>query len=84
MILMALMELLKLLIMGIIALLPPLPDMSGIVGFFDTLADVLGVLDKFVDLRVVGVCLSLILSAYSARFIWSVIMWVVRKIPGVS
>lgn len=84
MILMAIMELLKLLIYGIIALLPALPDMSGIISFIDSLSNVISVADIFVDIGVVSVCFGLIIAAYSVRFVWSVVMWVVRKIPGVS
>lgn len=78
------MELLKLLILGIIALLPVLPDMSGVVSAISALSSVISAVDKWVDVRVVAVCIGVILAAYSVRFIWSIVMWVVRKIPGVS
>lgn len=39
---------------------------------------------RFADLRTLSICLLLILIVYNIKFVWSIIMWIVRKIPGVS
>lgn len=84
MIIMLLMELLKMLILLVLSLFPDLPAVDWLA---ESLAD-FGVMMQgvgmFISVRTVSMCFVLILVCYNARAIWSVIMWVVRKIPGVS
>jgi hypothetical protein len=70
------------LIIGIINLFPKIPaiDTSGLDGIFN----VLSLLDTFVSLRVVSVCFVVVFVFMNAQIIWGIIMWVVRKIPGVE
>lgn len=41
-------------------------------------------LNMFVSVSVVGKCLILVLLVYNIKFVWSILMWLIRKIPGVS
>jgi len=69
-------------VLGIVGLFPPLPVMR-----FDFLDDVIGVIglaDMFVSVHVVAVCFGIIMLVLNAHLIWSVIMWIARKIPGVN
>ena len=40
--------------------------------------------DLLVSMEMVSRCLLVILVIYNIKFGWSVLMWVIRKIPGVS
>lgn len=84
MIIQALLEMLKVVLLFIIGLFPKLPDVGFIRGYVASFVELVSSVNMFVDLRVVGSCVTLILLIYNARAIWSLIMWVVRKIPGVS
>lgn len=84
MLLRLLMELLKLFLLFIIGLVPKFPDMSFVSEWMDPLMELLRSTNRFINLPVLGGCVLTILFFYNVRFIWSIIMWVVRKIPGVS
>lgn len=77
------MELIKALLLGLLSLIPELPSVDW-AGSLDSIRNVLSSVNMFISLPVLGNCLLAVLVCYNARMIWSVIMWVVRKIPGVS
>lgn len=77
------MELIKALLLGLLSLIPELPSVDW-AGSLDSIRNVLVSVNMFISLPVLGNCLLAVLVCYNARMIWSVIMWVVRKIPGVS
>ena len=41
-------------------------------------------MDLFVSMKTVSRCLLVILIVYNIKFGWSILMWIIRKIPGVS
>lgn len=84
MIIKAIMELLKALILFIIGIFPALPEITFLDGFVKGIRALIGSIDAFVSVSVLSSCLLLILLFYNARALWSLVMWVVRKIPGVS
>ncbi len=80
----AILNLLKKLLLFVIGLFPDFPSMSFIKPYIDSFVSVVKSMSQFVSVPVLGVCLMAILLCYNARAIWSIIIWVVRKIPGVS
>lgn len=69
------------LLVGILPQLPSFQELNlDLSGFFS----VVRLLNMFVDLKVVGICAIIILVVYNIKFIWSIFMWLIRKIPGVS
>lgn len=82
MIIEAIFNVLAFLIIGFINLFPTVPKIKtdGLEGVFN----ILSLLDSFINLRVVSVCLVTIYVFMNAQIIWGIIMWVVRKIPGVE
>lgn len=84
MIIKLLMDLLKGLILFVIGLLPSMPDMSGLLGSVEAVISVLLTIDSIISVRLVGTCLGILILIAQADLLWSMIMWVIRKIPGVS
>jgi len=66
-------------VLGIIKLFPTIPKMN--LDFLNWIIRMFSLVDLFVSLRVLSTCLVVIFVVMNARLIWSVIMWVVRKIP---
>ena len=58
--------------------------MTGLIGTVAPVARVLGAVDHFVDLGVVAACVAALFVFANVEFIWGIIMWVIRKIPGVE
>ncbi|GEM_PF-1400855 len=79
-----LMDMVKALILLIISLFPTLPDMSNLVSLIEPLVQLFVNIDSFVSVQLVGTCLGLLFVFSNAELIWSIIMWVIKKIPGVS
>ncbi len=84
MIVRAIMEALKALVLFILGLFPDLPEFTFLEDFAKTFAEIVQSVNAFVDIKVLGVCLVCILLCCHARAIWSVVIWVIRKIPGES
>ena len=84
MVLQAVLDVLKALILFVIGLFPKLPDVSFIRSYVSSFVELARSVNMVLDLKVVGSCFTLILLVYNARAVWSVIIWAVRKIPGVS
>lgn len=40
--------------------------------------------NTFISIPVVGRCMIIILIVYNLKFVWSILMWLIKKIPGVS
>ena len=68
----------------LINLLPKFPSFSGLNVSMSPLFYVVRLLNMFVSLPVVSKCLLIVLVVYNLKFIWSIFMWLLRKIPGVS
>lgn len=86
MIIQSLLDLVKAFILFIIGLFPTLPEtqFNTLFDYLQPVADVINSADMFINIPVCVTCVGLIFLVYNARAIWSLIMWVVRKIPGVS
>ena len=80
----AIMNVLFFLINLIVSLFPKFPSFEELNIDLSPFFAVIKMVNTFVDLRVIGVCLMMILIIYNSKFIWSIFMWLVRKIPGVS
>lgn len=76
-------DLLKALFLFIINLFPTIPS-TGIAAFIEPAKRLIHGINLVISVPLLGTCLTLIIVFYNIRFIWSIIMWVVRKIPGVS
>lgn len=68
----------------LVGLFPAFPRFDGLVVTLDPIAYTIRYLDLIISMRTVSGCLLAILVVYNIKFGWSVLMWVVRKIPGVS
>ena len=75
----------KFLALFIISLMPTFPDFSDALSTgLDPFFDVLFSIGAFVDLGVLSTCLVILFVVMNIDFIFAIIMWIVRKIPGVS
>lgn len=68
----------------LLRLVPRLPSFTGLDTSLAPLFYVLRFVNQFVSLPLVGRCGLIILFVYNLKFGWSIVMWLVRKIPGVS
>ena len=68
----------------LVRLFPAFPRFDNLAVTLDPIAYIIRFLDMFVSLELVSRCLLTILVVYNIKFGWSILMWVVRKIPGVS
>lgn len=67
-----------------VSLLPQFPSFSALQVSISPLLNVLNSVNTFVSLKLVGTCMLIIFVIYNIKFGWSLLMWVIRKIPGVS
>ena len=67
-----------------VSLLPKFPSFSELNASLSPLLSALGSVNSFISLRLVGVCMMVVFVIYNIKFGWSLLMWVIRKIPGVS
>lgn len=79
-----LLDLVKSAILFIIRLFPTLPEMDFLTDSLDAVLSVLVAIDSFVSVRLFSICVVFLFAFTHIEFIWSIIMWVIRKIPGVS
>lgn len=70
------------LVLGVIKLFPTLPKLDT--SFLDGIIQVFSLIDTFVSLRVLSVCFTVYFTFMNIQTVWSVIMWVVRKLPFVG
>ena len=40
--------------------------------------------NMFVSVSLLSRCVIIVLVVYNLKFVWSILMWLIRKIPGVS
>lgn len=69
-------------VLGIIRIFPTIPTVD--LSFLNSFIRVLSLVDTFVSLRILSASIAVIFVVMNIRTIWSVIMWVVRKLPGIS
>ncbi|RPF41879.1 hypothetical protein EDD70_3005 [Hydrogenoanaerobacterium saccharovorans] len=68
----------------VLKLIPSFPQVDGLNISMSPLFYVLGFINNFVSLRVVSGCLLTVLVVFNCKYVWSLICWVIKKIPGVS
>lgn len=78
------MNLLKVFLLAVIGLFPTLPSMDWLIGGIDPIFEVIGLVDHVVSIRTLALCFGVLLVVSNIQFVWGIIMWVIRKIPGVS
>lgn len=78
----AILNAVRFLIIGIISLLPTIPVVQ--LDFLDGVFMLLSMADLLINVRVLASCLVTLILVMNIQFFWSLVMWVVRKIPGVS
>jgi hypothetical protein len=81
----AILTLFKTVAIFIINLLPAFPNMASWVNTsISPLIDLVVAANYFINVQVVAGCLITVIVFTNIQFVWSGIMWIVRKIPGVS
>lgn len=68
----------------LVGLFPRFPSFNGLQVSLGPVFYVLRFINQFINLKVVGYGLILVLLVYNIKIVWSILMWLVRKIPGVS
>lgn len=68
----------------LVNLFPAFPRFDSLAVTLDPVAYVIRFMDLFISMKTVSRCLLVILIVYNIKFGWSILMWIVRKIPGVS
>lgn len=68
----------------LLSMLPRFPSFENINVSLSPVFWVIRFVNLFISVKTVSACLLLILVIYNIKFIWSVFMWLIRKIPGVS
>lgn len=68
----------------LVGLFPAFPRFDALITALDPIAYVIRFMDMFISMRMVSLCLLIILIIYNIKFGWSILMWVVKKIPGIS
>ncbi len=84
MILEFIMNIIKAFLLFIISLFPVLPDMTSFINLIAPIVEVLAQVNHLIDIRVLSACLVAMILMANAELILGVIMWVIRKIPGVT
>lgn len=67
-----------------LSILPDFPSFDGLREGLSPLITVISFVNRLIDLRAVSVALVILFVIYNIKFGWSILMWIVRKIPGVS
>lgn len=68
----------------IVGLFPAFPSFDSLNVTLAPLLYVLRMVNMFISIRLIGACLMIILIVYNIKFVWSILMWIIKKIPGVS
>ena len=68
----------------LVGLFPAFPRFDSLAVTLDPVAYVIRFMDLFVSMKTVSRCLLVILIVYNIKFGWSILLWIIRKIPGVS
>lgn len=65
-------------------IIPRFPSFESLNVSLAPLFYVIRFVNVFISLRVVSIGLVLVLIVYNIKFVWSILMWLIKKIPGVS
>lgn len=78
------MEVFKVFILFIVSLIPTLPNSDELANLVKPVFDLYLNIDTFINVQACMICLVCLFIFSNVQLIWGIIMWVVRKIPGVS
>ena len=68
----------------LVGLFPAFPRFDNLAVSLSPIAYIIRFVGLFINLKTVSRCLLVILVVYNIKFGWSILMWVIRKIPGMS
>ena len=68
----------------LINLFPKFPSFNGLNMSMSPLLYVVKFVNMFISVSLLSRCVIIVLIVYNLKFVWSILMWVIRKIPGVS
>lgn len=68
----------------LLGILPTFPSFETLNVSIAPVLYVFGLVNNFVSVSLLGNCLLIILIVCNIRFVWSILMWLVRKIPFIS
>ena len=68
----------------LVSLFPAFPRFDDLSVSLSPIAYIIRFVNLFINLKTVSLCLLVILVVYNIKFGWSILMWVIRKIPGMS
>lgn len=68
----------------LVGLFPAFPHFDNLAVTLGPIAYIIRFINLFISLKTVSQCLLALLVIYNIKFGWSILMWVIRKIPGVS
>lgn len=80
----AILNLIKLFLLGVLSLFPSIPEMGWASGVIGPVVQVFSAANHLIDLKVALLCLGAFFVFSNIQLIWGIIMWVIRKIPGVE
>lgn len=68
----------------VVSLLPKFPSFAGLNVSIQPLIYAFQTINSFISIKLIGSCMLILLVIYNLKFLWSILMWLIRKIPGVS
>lgn len=68
----------------IVGAFPTFPSFTSLNVSLSPILYVFRLVNLLISVKLVGNCLIIILVVYNAKFIWSIFMWLIRKIPFIS
>lgn len=68
----------------LLGILPTFPSFENLNISITPFLYIFGLVNNFISVSLLGNCLLIILVVCNLRFIWSILMWFVRKIPFIS
>ena len=60
------------------------PASNGLNASMSPLLYVVKFVNMFISVSLLSRCMIILLIVYNLKFVWSILMWLIRKIPGVS
>ena len=63
---------------------PKFPSFDGLNASMSPLLYVVKFVNMFISVSLLSRCVIIVLIVYNLKFVWSILMWLIRKIPGVS
>lgn len=77
-------NLIKSLVLFILNLFPTLPDLNFVNDGLQPFVAVVSTINSFVSVPLFFNCVVALIAFSNAEFLWVIVMWCVKKIPGLS